>query len=67
MPQFKIEYRSTLDGAVLRSNFVLADSVADAEAEAKKAFTNIQVVGGARQYRVLNRDGEVVAHHEEKS
>ncbi len=67
MPQFKVEYRETTNGEVLRSNFILADDVADAETEAKKAFTNIQIVGGARQYRVLNRDGEVVAHYEEKS
>jgi hypothetical protein len=59
MAQYKIEYRGSPDGEVLRSSFVLARDVAEAETEAEKS--------GAPHYRIFDRDGAVVAQHGEQA
>jgi hypothetical protein len=63
MPQFKVEYRDGPDGAILKSAYFTASDVEEAEKEAKREFTAVQVNLGARQYEILGDEGRVVAAH----
>jgi hypothetical protein len=63
MPQYKVEYRESPEGALLKSGHITAPKVEDAEAEVKREFAAVQANLGARQYEIQDDAGVVVAFH----
>jgi hypothetical protein len=61
MEQFTVEYSEAEGGTVLQSDILKARTIADAKRVAKKAFANPQINLGAQHYRILDKDGAIVA------
>ena len=64
MPQYKVEYRESPEGALLKSSFVTAPNAEEAETAVKRKFTAVQANLGARQYQILDATDIVVATHD---